>query len=122
MARGLPVPHLSQLLEIPEKTLYDWRQKEKNTTQYAEIQKNAEEEYTDKAISFAETLRSDLEEILKLSTNNLKKKLQRTDENGESPVSVGALIKAIGVTYDKYALLTGNATERVKVSFEDFPE
>ena len=122
MARGLPIPHLSQLLEIPEKTLYDWRQKEKNTTQYAEIQKSAEEEYTDKAISFAETLRSDLEEILKLSTNNLKKKLQRTDENGESPVSVGALIKAIGVAYDKYALLTGNATERVKVSFEDFPE
>ena len=40
---------------------------EKNTTQYAEIQKNAEEEYTDKAISALSIFDTDTEILKQLA-------------------------------------------------------
>ena len=120
IASGIPIADVSSRLGIPAKTLYQWKSRSENTEEYRTIANEKKEEHTEAAKQLAETLKTDFEEILTLSTKSLKKQLSEAENSGK-PIEPTKLTTIIGTIYDKHALLTGGATENVNVSFEDIP-
>lgn len=121
IASGIPISEISKQLGIPNKTLYAWKSNAENTELYRAIEKEKKEEHLKEAKDFANTLKTDFEEILKLSTSCLKNQLKEATE-GKDKVEAARLSTIIGTIYDKHALISGNATQNISVSFEDMPE
>lgn len=97
--------------------------KHQDSAEYKEIRSKIEEEQQKQTVDFATTLRTNLELILSLGSGILVDKLQDAKAKKEgADVSIKELNQSISVAYDKHALLTGQATQNVSVSFEDMPE
>ena len=123
IASGMPVSLVSKQMGIPDSTLHQWKKKYQDTEEYTEIRTKIEEEQQKDAVDFATTLRTNLETILTLGSGILVDKLTDAKAKKEgADVSIKELNQSISVAYDKHALLTGQATQNVSVSFEDMPE
>ena len=121
IASGMPISLVSKEMGIPESTVQGWKMKHQDTAEYKEIRSKIEEEQQKQTVDFATTLRTNLELILSLGSGILVDKL--TDAKAKkADVSIKELNQSISVAYDKHALLTGQATQNVSVSFEDMPE
>ena len=121
IARGMPLSLVSREMGIPESTVQGWKMKHQDSAEYKEIRSKIEEEQQKQTVDFATTLRTNLELILSLGSGILVDKLQDAKAK-KTDVSIKELNQSISVAYDKHALLTGQATQNVSVSFEDMPE
>ena len=121
IASGMPIPLVSKEMGIPDSTLRDWEMKHKNSEEFVRTREKFAEEQQKQAEDFAKSLQTNLETILTLASGTLVDKL--TDAKAKkADVSIKELNQSISVAYDKHALLTGQATQNVTVSFEDMPE
>lgn len=121
IASGMPFSLVSKELGIPDSTLRDWEMKHKNSGEFVRTREKFKEEQQKQAEDFATTLQTNLETILSLASGTLVDKL--TDAKAKkTDVSIKELNQSISVAYDKHALLTGNTTQNISVSFEDMPE
>lgn len=121
IASGMPFSLVSKELGIPDSTLRDWEMKHKNSEEFVRTREKFKEEQQKQAEDFATTLQTNLELILSLGSGILVDKLQDAKAK-KTDVSIKELNQSISVAYDKHALLTGQATQNVSVSFEDMPE
>ena len=123
IASGMPLSLVSKEMGIPAPTLHGWKEKHQNSKEYNETRTKLKEEQQKQAEDFATTLQKNLELILSLGSGILVDKLQDAKAKKEgADVSIKELNQSISVAYDKHALLTGQATQNVSVSFEDMPE
>lgn len=123
IASGMPIPLVSREMGIPDSTLRCWEMKHKNSEEFVRTREKFAEEQQKQAVDFATTLQTNLELILSLGSGILVDKLQDAKAKKEgADVSIKELNQSISVAYDKHALLTGQATQNVSVSFEDMPE
>lgn len=123
IASGMPFSLVSKELGIPDSTLRDWEMKHKNSGEFVRTREKFAEEQQKQAEDFAKSLQTNLELILSLGSGILVDKLQDAKAKKEgADVSIKELNQSISVAYDKHALLTGQATQNVSVSFEDMPE
>ena len=123
IASGMPLSLVSREMGIPESTVQGWKMKHQDSAEYKEIRSKIEEEQQKQTVDFATTLRTNLELILSLGSGILVDKLTDAKAKKEgADVSIKELNQSISVAYDKHALLTGQATQNVSVSFEDMPE
>lgn len=121
IASGMPFSLVSKEMGIPDSTLRDWEMKHKNSGEFVRTREKFKEEQQKQAEDFATTLQTNLETILSLASGTLVDKL--TDAKAKkTDVSIKELNQSISVAYDKHALLTGNTTQNISVSFEDMPE
>ena len=121
IASGMPLSLVSKEMGISKSTLFDWKEKYKNTEEYEQTRTKIAEEQQKQAEDFAKSLQKNLELILSLGSGILVDKLQDAKAK-KTDVSIKELNQSISVAYDKHALLTGQATQNVSVSFEDMPE
>lgn len=121
IASGMPIPLVSREMGIPDSTLRCWEMKHKNSEEFVRTREKFKEEQQKQAEDFATTLQTNLELILSLGSGILVDKLQDAKAK-KTDVSIKELNQSISVAYDKHALLTGQATQNVSVSFEDMPE
>ena len=123
IASGMPLSLVSKEMGISKSTLFDWKEKYKNTEEYEQTRTKIAEEQQKQAEDFAKSLQKNLELILSLGSGILVDKLKDAKAKKEgADVSIKELNQSISVAYDKHALLTGQATQNVSVSFEDMPE
>lgn len=121
IASGMPLSLVSKEMGISKSTLFGWKEKYKNTDEYEQTRTKIAEEQQKQAEDFAKSLQTNLELILSLGSGILVDKLQDAKAK-KTDVSIKELNQSISVAYDKHALLTGQATQNVSVSFEDMPE
>ena len=121
IASGMPFSLVSKEMGIPDSTLRDWEMKHKNSGEFVRTREKFKEEQQKQAEDFATSLQTNLELILSLGSGILVDKLQDAKAK-KTDVSIKELNQSISVAYDKHALLTGNTTQNISVSFEDMPE
>lgn len=94
----------ARMLELPERTVRDIIDKNKDSERFAELRREKQSEFSEKA-----------SRIIDKALN----RLERAIEDDEQAIPVNQLSTVIGTLYDKRALSEGKPTESVKLSGVD---